>query len=608
MIDIDPPYTTGNDFVYHDDFAHTIEEEELAAGNVDEEGIRYRKNLDSNGRFHSDWCSMIYSRLLVARSLLTEDGVIFISIDQAELDNTKKICNEVFGAANYITDLVWSGGRKNDSKYISVSHEYVVCFFKNVDYIAENKIVWRERKQGLEDIYKEYDILRKKYKADDEAVEKELKQWYKDLPNNHPAKDHKHYNHVDSKGIYFPSDISWPGGGGPKYEVLHPITKKPVKIPSRGWITSESNLCEWIKQDKVDFGDNENSVPTVKSYLMDNEYAVPYSVFYQDGRAASKRLATLMGEKVFENPKDEEILQRFIEFVGVKDGDIVLDFFSGSASTAHAVMLANLDKKMQAKYIMVQIAEEISIKNSSSEKSKKVAQSAINLCDSLSKPHTIPEIAKERIHRSAKQIVSELDTQLSKAYKVLYDLCGGAIESTNSSALTYFIKNSTLEQRNKFDKAQQSYNILKEQKEKLDTGFRVFRLDNSNYENVENPPGEYDQKMLDLFADNIKTDRTDLDLLFGAMLSWGVQLSLPMQTEEVDGCKIYTVDGNGLVACFAENVTENVVKAMAAKNPLRVLFRDSCFGEDKTKINIFELFKQQLDWDENESMQNIRVI
>lgn len=556
MIYIDPPYNTGNDFVYHDDFARTAAEEDLEAGNVDELGYRFRKNTDTNGKFHSDWCSMIYSRLLVARSLLTEDGVIFISIDQCELDNTKKICNEVFGASNYITDLVWSGGRKNDSKHISVSHEYVVCFFKNINYITEHKIIWREKKQGLDDIYKEYDLLRKTYKTDNQSIEKDLKQWYKNLPNNHPAKDHSHYCRIDNNGIFFADNISWPGGGGPKYEILHPVTQKPVTIPSRGWITSKENMTEWIKQGKVAFAEAEKGVPTLKAYLKDREFSVPYSVFYQDGRAASKRLTTLMGEKVFENPKDEEILQRFVELVGIKDGDIVLDFFSGSSSTAHAVMLANLNKGMNARFIMVQIAENISIKESSSEKSKKVAQNAINLCDALSAPHTIPEIAKERIRRAGKKIKEEnpLTTQ------------------------------------------------------NLDIGFRVYRLDESNYENVSLSPKEYKQDMLDLFANNIKSDRTDLDLLYGAMLAWGVSLDLPLQTETVDGCTIYTVSEGDLVACFSEGITDKVIKAMADKSPLRILFRDACFKEDAQKINIYEQFKQALDWADNDAFNNIRVI
>lgn len=327
MIYIDPPYNTGNDFIYRDDFARSSSEYMEETGSVDEEGNRLFKNTDTNGRFHSDWCSMIYSRLIVARNFLTEDGVIFISIDENEVNTLKSICDEVFGASNFIAELIWSAGRKNDSKYISVSHEYILAYFRDAQFIRDNKIVWREKKQGLEDIYAKYEALKKEYGGDYKAMEKELKAWYKGLPDGHPAKDHSHYSRIDAQGIFFADNISWPGGGGPKYDILHPITNKPVKIPSRGWLTNEKTMQEWIAQGRVEFGADENGVPTLKSYLKDRELSVPYSVFYKDGRASSKRLATLMGDKVFENPKDEEIIQRLIEFCGTDDGDIVMDFF-----------------------------------------------------------------------------------------------------------------------------------------------------------------------------------------------------------------------------------------------------------------------------------------
>ena len=538
MIYIDPPYNTGNDFVYHDDFAHSAEEEDLAAGNIDEEGNRYRRNLDSNGRFHSDWCSMMYSRLLVAHSLLKEDGVIFISIDDNEVHNLRKICDEVFGAGNFVAELIWAAGRKNDSKLVSVSHEYILCYVKSLDTLKEAQTTWRERKDGLDDIYKTYAQIKKAHPNDYVEQTKALKSWYKSLADGHPAKAHKHYSRVDDHGIYFPSDISWPGGGGPKYDLVNPETGIKASIPSRGWITSEQTMLQWVSEGLVDFGE-PGSVPTKKAYLKDRESSVPYSVFYKDGRAATKRLMEMFGRKVFDNPKDEDIIYRIVN-IGTSPDSLILDFFSGSATTAHAVMQLNAEDGGKRKYICVQLPEE----TPEGSEARKAGYA------------TIPEIAKERIRRAGKKIKEE-------------------------SQLTT---------------------------QDLDTGFRVFRIDSGNYKDVTMQPNEYDQQMLDLFVDNIKADRTDLDLLFGAMLAWGVQLSLPMTTEEVDGCKIYAVDGNGLVACFAENISENVVQAMATKQPLRVLFRDSCFDEDKTKINIFERFKQQLDWDEKEAIQNIRVV
>ena len=400
MIYIDPPYNTGNDFVYNDDFKQDFSEYDEESGAVDDFGNRLKINYDTNGRFHSKWCSMIYSRLLIAKNILSRDGVIFISIDENEVNTLKNMCDEIFTINNFIAELIWAAGRKNDSKYVSVSHEYILCYFKDAEYIKSKSIMWREKKQGLDAIYKEYDELKKRYKGDCKTIEIELKKWYKNLPDGFPAKDHKHYNHVDEKGIFFPSDISWPGGGGPKYDLEHPITHKNVKIPSRGWITQKDTMNTWIEKGKIMFGEDENSVPKIKSYLREKEYSVPYSVFYQDGRAASKRLAMLMGDKVFENPKDEEVLKRIIEFVDTEEGDIVLDAFAGSSTTAHAVFEANIEQNKNRKFILIQIPEEISEKKSTSEKAKKVAKNAINLLDKIGKKHLISEIGKERIRRA----------------------------------------------------------------------------------------------------------------------------------------------------------------------------------------------------------------
>ena len=330
LIYIDPPYNTGNkDFVYDDNF------------------------IDNNDLFsHSKWLSFIKHRLLIARNLLTKRGAIFISIDDNEQSPLKVLCDEIFGAENFVTCLVWAAGRKNDSKYISVSHEYMLCYVKSMEYLKANKIVWKQRKQGIDDIYKEYEQLKKKYGSDYREMSSALKQWYKNLPENHPARNHSHYNFIDETGIYFPSDISWPGGGGPKYEVLHPVTHKPVRVPNRGWVyPTKERMQEIISQNLVHFGDDETSVPCKKTYLKDNEMSTPYSVFYKDGRAATKRLRIIMGENVFQNPKDEEILENIIEFAAL-DNSTVLDFFAGSGTTGHAVMKLNADDGGNRKFIL----------------------------------------------------------------------------------------------------------------------------------------------------------------------------------------------------------------------------------------------------------------
>ena len=538
MIYIDPPYNTGNDFIYRDDFAQSQEEYSEEAGQVDEEtGDRLFRNTDSNGRFHSDWCSMIYSRLMLARNFLTDDGAIFISIDENEVNTLKTICDEVFGANNFVAELIWSAGRKNDSKHISVSHEYILCYFKDARYISDHKIMWRERKQGLDDIYAKYEALKKQYGADCKQIERELKAWYKGLPDGHPARDHVHYNKVDDVGVFFASDISWPGGGGPKYDILHPITLKPVKIPSRGWLTNETTMKDWIAQGRVNFGSDESSVPTIKSYLYEHEYGVPYSVFYKDGRAASKRLATLLGDKVFENPKDEEIIQRIIEFSGTDDGDIVMDFFSGSATTAHSLFLANVAQSKKRKFILVQWPEKIDPSKAGSEKSKKVAQNAVKLLDSIHAQHTICEIGKERIRRAAKKIAADNPGK------------------------------------------------------PFDGGFRVFKLADTNMNDVYYSAGEYTQDLLAQLESNIKPDRTDLDLLFGCLLEWGLPLSMPYTSEQIEGCTVHTYNDGDLIACFDEDIPDTVIKEIAKRQPLRAVFRDSSFADSPAKINVGEIFK-----------------
>ena len=408
--------------------------------------------------------------------------------------------------------------------------------YRNSDFIKENKIIWRERKQGLDDIYTEYENLKKIYGTDYEQMTKEMKLWYKNLPDGHPAKDHSHYNRVDGKGVYFPDNISWPGGGGPKYEVLHPVTHKPVKVPSRGWLTNERTMKEWIEQGRVEFGKDENGVPTLKSYLKDREYTVPYSVFYKDGRAASKRLATLMGDKVFENPKDEEIIERLIEFCGVSDDDYILDFFSGSGTTAHATFLANIMQQKNRHFILVQIPEEISEKNATSEKSKKVAKSAINLCDNLGVAHTICEIGKERIRRSARKISEDYPDAV------------------------------------------------------FDGGFRVLKCDSSNMKDIYYNPSETQQSLFDTYADNIKEDRTPEDLLFQVMLDLGVLLSSKIEKTTIAGKQVFNVADGFLIACFDNDVTEETVKAVAEKKPYYAVFRDSSMANDSVATNFDQIF------------------
>lgn len=507
MIYIDPPYNTGNDFVYDDDFTVSKSDDDLAAGNVDELGNRFRKNTDTNGRFHSDWCSMIYSRLMLARTLLKEDGVIFISIDDNEVDNLRKVCDEIFGEVNFVATLVWQRAfsPKNDAKYVSNSHDYIVMYAKQIDNFVIGRL---DRTEEANARYSN--------------------------PDNDP------------RGVWMSSDISVKTyNAACDYPITTPSGKIVEPPAGRCWRLSRNSFLERLQDNRIWFGPNGDNTPRIKRFLCDLKFdgMAPTSIllFKEVGHSqeGAQEVVSLFGDKgVFDGPKPVRLLQRLITLANLDDDSIVLDFFSGSASTAHALMQMNADKNKANKFIMVQIPEVISdTKKDSGYK---------NIC----------EIGKERIRRAGKKIKAD-------------------------SPLTT---------------------------QDLDTGFRVFRIDDSNMKEVYYAPKAYKQDELELFLDNVKPDRSDLDLLFGCMLDWGVQLSLPMSQEVVDGCTIYTVNEGDLVACFNEHITKGVVKAIADKAPLKVIFRDSCFAQDDAKINIYESFKQLLNWSDDEVFKNIKVI
>lgn len=525
MIYIDPPYNTGNDFVYHDDFARSQAEEDLFAGNVDELGNRFIKNSDSNGRYHSDWCSMIYSRLMVARSLLKDNGVLFISIGEHEVRNLRNICDEVFGEHNFISTISWvsKSGGSGDEKNIISATEYIIVYAKNIDNVE----------LGKEPI----DTEDEKYNLSDSHVKERGKYVLKKLDFRMTS---LHYTESLNYPVRDPDGNElWPGGesyrqdGGWNWR----WSKQKVEWGLKNdFLEFKMNRGKWTLNSKQYQNVDNNNKPidrriAYKNFILSSEF---------NTTQGSRMVVDFFGSKIFEYAKPVGLIEKLLLISNATDKDIILDFFSGSSSTAHAVMQLNAEDNFTRKFIMVQLPE------ATPEDSEAYKAGYKNIC----------EIGKERIRRAGKKIKEEnpLTTQ------------------------------------------------------DLDTGFRVFRVDSNNYEEVEHTPKEWNQQELDLFLNNIKSDRTDLDLLFGCMLDWGVQLSLPMTTEEVDGKNIYTVNEGDLVACFAEKVTDNVVRAMAEKQPLRVIFRDSCFERDADKINIYETFKQLMDWSDQEVVKNIRVI
>ena len=552
MIYIDPPYNTGNDFIYADDFMRSQEEENEQMGMYDEEENRLFKNTDTNGRFHSDWCSMIYSRLMLARNLLTDDGVIFISIDDNEQENLKKICNEVFGSANFLACLLWEKTRKNDARFFSSGHEYMLVFAKSTANLIDKNIYFREDKPGAAEIYAEYLELQRKYGTDFAKMQDGLQAFYNSLPKEHPAKKLSRYNKVDENGVWRDDNMSWPGGKGPSYDVIHPITGKPCAVPPGGWrYSSPVKMQAMIKAGKVVFREDETLPPIKKTYLvrkpgknadLEDENIgkqVMGTYFYRSYLQSSIVMEELLGKGVFEYPKDHEIIKRMINYVTSQDA-IVLDFFSGSASTAHAVIQLNAEDGGHRKFIMVQLPE------SCDEKSEAYKAGYKNIC----------EIGKERIRRAGDKIKSE-------------------------SPMTT---------------------------QDLDIGFRVLKLDDTNMKDVYYAPDDYDQGMLAGLESNIKDDRTDLDLLFGCLIDWGLPLSLPYKSEQLGGCTVHTYNDGDLIACFDANIPESVVKEIAKRKPLRAVFRDSGFASSPEKINVFEIFKLYMPEDANDISKRVRVI
>lgn len=490
MIYIDPPYNTGNDFIYNDDFKITSEEYADAAGEMDEYGNRMFKNTDTNGRFHSDWCSMIYSRLLIARNLLSEDGVIFISIDDNEQANLRKCCEEVFGTQNFIAQLIWERAYapKNDAKFISNSHDYVIMYAKNID----NFVIGR-------------------------------------LPRTAEANARYQNPDNDPRGVWKPSDLSVKTyNAACDYPITTPSGRVIEPPAGRCWRLSKKAFLERLQDNRIYFGADGNSVPCMKRFLTELKYdgMAPTSImFYKDvghSQEGAKEVTGLLDAGVFDGPKPIRLLLRLFTLANLKEDSIVMDFFSGSGTTAHALMQFNIEKNKKCKFVAVQLPEK------TDEKGTAYKAGYNNIC----------EIGKERIRRAGKKIKED-----------------------NLNA------------------------------ENLDTGFRVLKLDDSNMNDVYYSPAEYSQTLLSLFESNVKSDRTDLDLLFGCLLEWGLQLSLPYSSEQIDGCTVHNYNDGDLIACFDENVPDSVIKEIAKRKPLRAVFRDSSFADSPSKINVGEIFK-----------------
>lgn len=499
MIYIDPPYNTENDFVYMDDFAEDTDEYLQKSLQVDDQGVRLVANPETNGRKHSDWLSMIFSRLKLARNLLSDDGLIFISISDHEVANLRRMCDEVFGEQNFIGCIMWNSTKSvTNTALISVGHTYNLVFSKNRNYFKEHRSHFRLAESG--DGFSN--------------------------PDNDPRGPWK-------------ADPFQVGGWRPnqQYEVINPKTGEKY-LPNEGcsWKNDLDNFKKLMADNRIVFGTSGEAGPQRKRFLSEAEERGKVSKTWWDdvgtttnGTVAVKNLFD--GKSVFSNPKPVDLIKRFIELGDHTRQGIVMDFFSGSSTTAHAVLELNAEDNGNRRHISIQLPEKLDIE----VQEQKIAA---EFCKKLGIPETIAEISKERIRRAGKKIQDE---------KPLF---------------------------------------------KGDIGFRVLKIDTSSMADIYYTPDTTVQKDLGLHVENVKEGRTPEDLLFQVLLDWGVDLTLPIAREKLAGKQVYFVDGNALAACFETGVSEDFVKELAARKPLRVVFRDNGFASDAVKINVGQIFKQ----------------
>ena len=402
LVYIDPPYNTGTDFVYTDNFQDNIKNYLERTGQTGEGGKKLSSNTEASGRFHTDWLSMMYPRLKLARNLLTEDGFFVVSIDDGELANLRILLNEVLGEENFVAVLVFDRNRKNDAKLFSVGHEYMVVYARHRALLAEQKVRLRSKKDGVEDVREEFERLCELHGANWTEVARGLRKFYATFEDHDPRQPLARYTKVDERGPYRTDrDPSWPGGGGPRYDVPHPVTGNPCKVPSRGWVwPTYERMKKEIEEGNIVFGADETTVPGVRTTLFESDDQVMRSVIFSYAQKASQDFAKLFdGKKIFDNPKSYVDLERLVDYLA-SPGELVLDFFAGSGTTGHAVMLANRSAKKPRRFITVELPQQLD----PTDKDQKVAS---DFCDEIGKPRTIAEVTKERLRRAGKKIREE---------------------------------------------------------------------------------------------------------------------------------------------------------------------------------------------------------
>ncbi|WEL54934.1 site-specific DNA-methyltransferase [Pseudomonas kermanshahensis] len=535
MIYIDPPYNTGSDFVYPDDFRNSIENYKSLTGQANADGRSLSSNAETSGRFHTDWLNMMYPRLKLARNLLAHDGTIFISIDDKEVAHLRTLCDEVFGAENLIAEMIWEGANKNDARQIGVCHEYVLVYAKNRDSLPRE---WSLKKEGTDAVFKESKRLLKKHDGDFNAASEELANWYRSMKATESFA-HRRYRFIDARGIYKEENPTAPGGR--RFQLKNPKTGADIRLrDNRGWAFDQEQFNKLVDEDRIVFV-TESSVMQ-KLYLHETDKITPPSVFYQPARSASERLGKLMDGNVFDFPKDETILSKLVEMSSPSNEEsIILDFFAGSGTTAHATLSQNAADSGNRRYILVQLPEPLS-------EDKKEQKAAATYCDNLGKPRTIAELTKERLRRAAQKI------------------------KNNNPMFSG------------------------------DTGFRVFKLDTSNIHTWNPCPADLERSLLDS-QEHIRSERSEADVLTEILLKLGLDLCVPIERQQIAGQKVHSIGGGVLMACLAEHITRDKAeelaqgmvawhKAQAPASDSTCVFRDSAFADDIAKTNLAAILNQ----------------
>lgn len=531
LIYVDPPYNRkkGNNLVYRDDFVGNTYEYFEKSNQVDDSENRLLANTESNGRFHSEWLSMIYQRFRVAKNLMAPNGVIMISIDDAETANVVHVCNEIFGESNFVGTLIWKNATDNNPTNVAIEHESIHIFAKNK---IDLEGVWKTTVSDIKDVLERVgaDLIAQHKTAED--LQEAYSAWVRENKSQlGPLAD---YKFIDAHGVYAGSrSVHNPGKEGYRYDVLHPETGKPCKQPLMGYRFPKETMDRLLAEGRVLFGEDESKLIELKVYASEFEDKLS-SVFDLDGRSGAYDLRALFPEanKVFSNPKPVLLMERLLSFA-TGPNDIIIDLFAGSSTLAQAVMELTRREGGGRRFISIQYPEEIG-------QDGKDAKEIYSFCIKAGLKPYISEISKERIRRAGvRMLAGEAHADWSR-----------------------------------------------------DVGFRVLKIDTSNMQDVYYRPDQIDQKDLLAAVDNIKPDRSPEDLLFQVLVDWGVDLTLPIKRETVQGKTVFFVDGNALFACFETGVTEELVKELASREPLRVVFRDNGFVSDAVKINVEQVFRQ----------------